>query len=203
MDAPRTTERRDARVDVKIRPCSPCPLTRIRGDVRDVERQLSDERCSWDFLVEDRDDADSAHVAHTETAIHDATCACSVFDEYDCVANIADVVDDAFVVRTFVRDRAVVWDLIADLKAVCETVELLRITTAGETVAAQFVDVDLSELTDKQRAALEHAFEQGYYERPRQASLEDLAEGFDISKQALYQRLSTAENKVVRQLFSP
>jgi hypothetical protein len=202
MDDIRTSERRDARVDVKIRPGSPCPLTRLGGNVREVERQFSGERCSWDFLVSEPDD-DDPHVAHTETAIQDTHCACSVFEEYDCVANITDVVDSAFLVRTFVRDRTVVWDLVDGLRDVCEEVELLRITTTDTDESERLVDVDLSTLTSKQHETLEHAFREGYYQRPRQASLEDLAQGFDISKQALYQRLSAAENKVIAQLFAP
>lgn len=60
------------------------------------------------------------------------------------------------------------------------------------------VTLDVGILTDKQRDALELALEQGYYERPRNASLSDLAEQLDISKSAVSQRIRSAEIKLIK-----
>lgn len=47
-------------------------------------------------------------------------------------------------------------------------------------------------LTQKQTAALETAWEMGYFESPGQSDLDEIAEQLDISKQALSQRLRRA-----------
>lgn len=59
-------------------------------------------------------------------------------------------------------------------------------------------EIDLDELTDKQRMTLELALEEGYYDRPRQTNLEDLSNELEISKSAVSQRLRTAEIKLVK-----
>lgn len=59
------------------------------------------------------------------------------------------------------------------------------------------VTVDLDVLTDKQREALALALDSGYYSRPRDATLSDLADRLAITKSAVSQRLRTAERKLV------
>ena len=54
-----------------------------------------------------------------------------------------------------------------------------------------------TDLTDAQREALLLAFERGYFETPRRASLEDLADDLDISRQAFSSRLRRALHRVV------
>ena len=53
------------------------------------------------------------------------------------------------------------------------------------------------DLTQKQRDALEIAHERGYYETPRQVTLDDLAADLDISQQALSQRLRRGINRMI------
>jgi predicted DNA binding protein len=42
----------------------------------------------------------------------------------------------------------------------------------------------------------------GYYKRPREASLEEIADELDISQQARSQRLGAVEEKLITQLFT-
>jgi predicted DNA binding protein len=70
------------------------------------------------------------------------------------------------------------------------------VTEAGLSPEAA-VTIDLGVLTAKQREALELALERGYYERPRDATLSDLAELLGITKSAVSQRLRSAESKLV------
>ena len=52
-------------------------------------------------------------------------------------------------------------------------------------------------LTEEQSEALTLAFERGYYEIPRDASVADLAEEMDISHQALSERFRRAHNNLI------
>ena len=59
------------------------------------------------------------------------------------------------------------------------------------------IEVDVSSVTPKQWEALELAFERGYYHRPREVELAELADELSISKSAVSQRLRAAETKLV------
>lgn len=56
------------------------------------------------------------------------------------------------------------------------------------------------DLTEVERATLERALEEGYYETPRDATLSTLAEVFDVSNTAVSKNLRRGEGKVVRRL---
>ncbi|MFC5972261.1 helix-turn-helix domain-containing protein [Halomarina salina] len=58
-----------------------------------------------------------------------------------------------------------------------------------------------TDLTEKQRETVAVAFERGYFEIPRQVSLEDLAEELDVTHQALSERLRRAEQALLRAEF--
>ena len=58
-----------------------------------------------------------------------------------------------------------------------------------------------ADLTEKQREVVAAAFERGYFEIPRQVSLEDLAEELDVTHQALSERLRRAEQALLRAEF--
>jgi hypothetical protein len=53
-------------------------------------------------------------------------------------------------------------------------------------------------ITDEQREALVMAFERGYFEEPRETSLEDLAAELDVSASAVGARLRRGMNSLVR-----
>lgn len=64
--------------------------------------------------------------------------------------------------------------------------------TAGSPLAA---------LTTKQREALEAAWREGWYERPRRVDQERLAKKLKLARPSLTERLARAEANVVRALF--
>lgn len=59
----------------------------------------------------------------------------------------------------------------------------------------------LAALTAKQREALEAAWREGWYERPRRVDQESLAKKLKVSRPSLTERLARAEANVVRALF--
>lgn len=58
-------------------------------------------------------------------------------------------------------------------------------------------------LTDRQREILALALDRGYYEVPRQITLEDLADELDVGLAAVSEGLRRAEERVVRSHFYP
>ncbi len=65
--------------------------------------------------------------------------------------------------------------------------------TPGESTVA--------DLTEKQRRALETAFHEGYFERPRVQSADDVAAVLDVSRSTFLQHLRAAERKLLAEVF--
>jgi PAS domain S-box-containing protein len=65
----------------------------------------------------------------------------------------------------------------------------------------RYARVDLDSLTDKQLAALEAAYQQGYFDRPRRRSAVDIADSLGITHTTYLQHLRVAQRKLFEQLF--
>ena len=77
---------------------------------------------------------------------------------------------------------------VADFYARCREVGIP--VTVTELHALTPVETGIEEaLTDKQQEALELAYERGYFESPREVTMEDLGEELGISQQAVASRL--------------
>ncbi|MFC7202958.1 helix-turn-helix domain-containing protein [Haloferax namakaokahaiae] len=74
-------------------------------------------------------------------------------------------------------------------------VEILRVQRGG--FGSYSPDRELSE---KQLEAVRLAYERGYFETPTETTLAELADNFDISEQALSQRLRRATRRMVQSL---
>jgi PAS domain S-box-containing protein len=59
-----------------------------------------------------------------------------------------------------------------------------------------------AELTERQQTALEVAYHAGFYDWPRSASGEDLADSLDVAPPTVHQHLRKAERKVLDELFA-
>ena len=66
-----------------------------------------------------------------------------------------------------------------------------------DNVYVEEVDDDGPDLTRRQRETVVLAYEKGFFEVPRQATLSDLAVEFDVSEQAISQRLRRAYSRLV------
>lgn len=196
-------EQRNIQLTVEIEPPDECPLKEVETDVSKVLVDREGDKCRCDVAVTvDLEGKQGTLVAQLTSSGLDR-CASHVFEEFNCVPEIVDVDNSHLVVRTYVDEDLEINALLDGLKEVCEYVRLKRVTsdlTASLTQAV--IDVDISDITEKQREAMEFAIREGYYARPRQTSLKEMAREFGISEQALAQRLARAEETVMGQLFS-
>ncbi|WP_225316362.1 MULTISPECIES: helix-turn-helix domain-containing protein [Haloferax] len=170
--------------------------------MENVHNQIDDGVCYAEVTVTNRD-CDTGQVLHTTNRI-EGSCLCLAFSNVECVPRIKRVDDGVMLIETYVSDRAVISELVEELKSVAERVNLRRLTRRKEgATESSPTSVDLSHLTAKQREAATMAVSRGYYQTPRQVSLEDLAASLDISKSALSQRLSAVESKLATAVFDP
>ncbi|WP_436929514.1 bacterio-opsin activator domain-containing protein [Halosimplex halobium] len=95
--------------------------------------------------------------------------------------------------------------------------DITAVRTVDEALSAAFTDVTVSrvwtdptdretvtsvaDLTERQRTVLRHAFDVGYYRRPRETNATELADHLDIARATLTQHLRAAERKLVGGFF--
>ena len=99
-----------------------------------------------------------------------------------------------------VPDRPTLHDALRSLVQSDVPFEINRISDAG--VHSSLAIVDVGELTEKQREAIELAFERGYYDTPRETNLETLSDELGVSKSAVSQRLRVTESKLIQAVLA-
>lgn len=193
---------RNLQLVIEIFPLDTCPLKSMEPEasVVDIRPTRMDSTCHCEFVVEHASEAEGGRrVAHNQPAFDN--CPCCTFSDFGCIQTVREIRRDSFLVETYVENREQAFDLLEGLEAARGRVELQRITQSHDGhFSEQLAQIDLSELTEKQREALDAAVNAGYFENPRRTTLKGLADDFDISKQAFGQRLSTAERKIIHQL---
>ena len=194
----RPVEDREMRVRLEIERGGPCRLDRIEGDVIGIDVRLSDEACNVDAVVRDPA-ADDVSTQYFENLLC-KHCPGKVFKEHGCLPRYREINEGSFVVETYVADTEAVADLVADIRSICANVSLRSIVSTDRSEFKEDCSVDLSALTTKQRKAVYHAKEMGYYDPDSDVALGELAERIGISTSALSQRLRRAEGNVLRQL---
>jgi predicted DNA binding protein len=186
----------DLYASFEITPDQGCVLSSIDPDMTVLQHSFNSESC--EVLLEA--DNDSTEIMRGGT-IDTAVCPLLLMSDYEASSVVREVTDDGFIVDAYLSDPDAVWNLIDDLKEVTEQLTVRRIVDMDEVGDSPIqASIDLGELTDKQREALSAAIREGYFERPRRISQAELAEQFDISKQAMARRLARAERAVFGQL---
>jgi len=182
-----------------------CPLAAVDSSVSTVRHYIDSEECHADVSLDDdcvggsNGNTDVVHV----TADRDADCFCQVFGMFDCIPTVTGASDRGVRLDVFLPDRAVLSDLMSELKSVTEQVELRRLTPVeDDRHASDAVSAEDVEMTPKQREAAELAVSAGYYSTQSNASLELLADHLGISKSAFCQRLSAVESKLMNEAFN-
>ena len=193
-------EDRPLRVVLEIVRGGPCFMDDLQGDVVDVDIRFDDDHCHCDVAVRERDDDGTKTVTKYSSNRLCTHCPGVVFAEYDCIPRYRQVGDGWFVMETYVSDTETVAAIVSDVREVCERVTVRSIVSQDGSDVPEICDVDVSKLTPKQRQAVHVAKEAGYYDPDSRVSLEAVADGLDISKSALAQRLQRAEGNVMRQL---
>ncbi|MFP8958668.1 helix-turn-helix domain-containing protein [Natrialbaceae archaeon A-CW3] len=198
------TEANPLRATLLVEPsagCS-CPLLREADQSSIVSQNISNgesgfHKCHTEVRSGDRSTEHTSFIsAETEPS-----CICMAATEYECVLSIESIRNGSFVVSVIVEEREVLSDVVASLREIGASVRLERLTRTCTEENSRF-EINASKITNKQREAVELAVALGYYDRPRRADLEVLADRLDISRSAVSQRLNAAEVTLVRSLVS-
>lgn len=104
-------------------------------------------------------------------------------------------IDDHRSFLNLVGDQAAIADLVAAYEESGISPDLTSLT--GYTGGADTADA----LTDRQREVIETAHELGYYEVPREASTQDIAETLDLDPSTVTEHLQRAERHLINDLL--
>lgn len=175
-----------------------CPLVDLDLPVRVVRQHVDERACI--VHVDVSDDPETTSVARM-TVECDRRCACNVMTARGYVPHLEEVSEDGIVIGTHVPDRSELGDLVEDLEEISEWVSLQRLSRRGSGCEEEPITIELADLTEKQQEAAMLAVSKGYYETPRETTVDQLAEELDISKSAVSQRLSAVESKLATAAF--
>lgn len=139
-------------------------------------------------------------VHHRQTTV-DGDCVCRIVARHDCSPSLQAVTERGLVIRTHPPDRETLRALVADLGTVAEMVRLRQLVVETDGNESRSGLVNLEGLTETERETIHRAIVAGYYDRPRSISFDELADKVGVSKSALSKRLTSAEAKIMRDLF--
>lgn len=114
---------------------------------------------------------------------------------------------DSFEVVVTVRDWEQFRSLADDLETALGEFELQsvnQIDTPGEPLdSGRIAEVLTTKLTQEQLAVLETAYHMGYFDVPRTASTNDIANKLDVSQSTASERLRIAERNLLTLIYGP
>lgn len=188
-----------------------CPLFKLDKEVDSLEQNLSfgcdhrkedghgpTEKGTCNTVI--ASDAEANSDQYMQSAITPG-CFCLQFHEVECVPTFERTNQNKVIVTVQIPDRETLKDLIRRVRATGASVSVKSILQSGSD-SKDSLEIDVSEVTEKQLEALEAAVETGYYDSPREADLEVLADRLDVSKSAISQRLKAVESRLTRKLVN-
>lgn len=190
--------RRSLELGLAVRPKRDCPVRNLSPDVKEVRHHAHEDGLQCEIVCADPESKE-------EETFHrfndDQDCPATTFMEYDSVPDVKRVEEESLLIVTHPPSREAVQDLLEDLQAVSDHVDIKWISDTETETAESKRAVNLDALTEKQLEAIELAVESGYYTQPRETTITELAAACDISQSAMSQRLHTAEQKLFESVF--
>lgn len=126
------------------------------------------------------------------------SCICPVLSASDCLAELKTVTEKTVTVGVTAPTGRGLQSLVADLKEQTPSVTVDWVVWNDEHRSN---GNPTNAITQRQQEAVTTALDIGYYDTPRGATLDDLAERLDVTKSAVSQRLNAAETKLVKSAF--
>ena len=195
-----------ATLAVEPPPQADCAITGQDDDVSVQDHNITFDRSRSDVALDGGtcnanvvEDADGQHTdRYVQSDVEDDRF-CLIFHEVDCVPTLERVQNGRLVISVLLPDRETLRELVERMREVGSTVSVQGITQSSAE-GKESVMLDLTDVTGKQREALMVAIDAGYYDTPREADLDTLADRLGISKSAVSQRLKAVESKLAHKL---
>ncbi|GAB7095232.1 hypothetical protein JCM30237_23850 [Halolamina litorea] len=144
------------------------------------------------------DGSQSVHRFSTEST----DCPCGRIPDHGCPIRDVRAESGSIHVSFVAQDVDVVQEIVTDLRSCSETVRLRRLTQSAPDEGEQLLFVEREAFTDRQYEALATAHEMGYFDRPRRAGNEEVADRLGVSGATFSEHLAVAQRKLLNQLLA-
>jgi hypothetical protein len=176
----------------------------IITDKPDEQAAVTDEISKIKGIVEKSSDQQNAHFFVKKCYCKQEGSVSTILDELD-VLQISPIVyrNGWEYYRIVAFKHKDIKELMRRLKAKSFTFEILRKVDFNGFIASSLTltaDAIFSDLTEKQMDALLTAYNNGYYNLPRKANVQDIARKKKVSRTTYQEHLKKAENKLVASL---
>ncbi len=145
-----------------------------------------------------RDEAKSVYRYTRE----DGDCPCRRVPSHGCPVRGLRVDSGRLVVSFIASDLDTLRAVVTDLRSCSDGVSVQRLTRSGTTDERSLLFVDRTAFTDRQYEALETAHTMGYFDSPKGATAEGVADELGISAATFVEHLSVAQTKLLDQLLT-
>lgn len=178
-----------------------CPLaTQLDENPKDVTIHHYNDTCFMEVELLDSSNGTDPHRLKLQETV--GNCACPTFWKNGCHPRFQIVEDMSANAEVFLPNRQTLRELIADLRQTDRNPRIRNLTFTGdENDVAEIRSMNVRTLTEREMESIEFAVREGYYDRDRKISLQDIADEFDVNKSTCSERLDSAESKIVKQLF--
>jgi len=130
----------------------------------------------------------------------DGTCVCEIVEHADCPLTDVRAEHGQLHITFYAPDVETVRAIVSDLREQYDRVHLQHLRQSGDPDGEALVVVDKSRLTDRQQEVLETAYEEGYFEHPKEANASELADRLSISLSTFTEHLAIAQSKLLDSL---
>ncbi len=127
----------------------------------------------------------------------DHGCVCERIEQYGCPVSEVRARDGTLVVSFHAPDIDTIRQIVTELKTAFDEIHVRQLTRPRERSNNEFVFVDRTRLTDRQREVLETSQEMGYFEYPKQANAGEVAEALGIAPSTFREHLAAAQRKLL------
>lgn len=132
----------------------------------------------------------------------EADCPCGRIPDHGCPVRDLRAEGGSLVCSFLAPDTETVREIVSDLRSCSETVRLRRLTRSAPDDQQALLVVDRSAFTDRQYEVLQTAHEMGYFDSPKRAGGDAVAERLEISVATFSEHLAVAQRKLLDQLLA-
>lgn len=207
---------RSIRAELKIDEATDCPIANASSSlvepITDVSRSIVPDNnnrrteefsTSTDTRVQspkiDSVFEDESRTVYRFQREKGAGCVCEIIEQNG--PPIADIKAEhgGLLVTFYATDFLEVQGIVEDLRDVYKGVQIIRLVQTAQSTPTDFIAVDKSKLTNRQREVLETSYEMGYFDHPKRSNAGEVADALGISTSTYSEHLAAAQRK----LFEP
>lgn len=132
-----------------------------------------------------------------------AGCACELIQQLGCPITDVRARDGKLFITVHTTGIDQLRDVLSDLRAGVSGVTVQRLLHSGtDDTTTDFVLLDRSELTDRQREVLETAHDMGYFEHGQGSNAGEVAAALEINTSTFSEHLRAAQRKLLETILS-